>query len=120
MATVMFIDKPTPEATLRLTYNDKTIELSKKRPGVVMGRSQNCDLTINEKLASRQHVRIELRRDKFFIVDQSTNGTHVMIDNEASAFLRREEMPLNGNGKLSLGRGFDESPTETVTFNHIS
>ena len=43
--------------------------------------------TINEKLASRQHVRIELRRDKFFIVDQSTNGTHVLVDGSEEEFL---------------------------------
>lgn len=120
MATGMVIDKPTPEATLRLTYNDKIVELNKKRPGVVMGRSQNCDLTINEKLASRQHVRIELRRDKFFIVDQSTNGTHVLIDNNPEEFLRREEIPLTGNGRISLGRGFSEDPDEVVMFTLIS
>ena len=120
MATGIVVDKPTPEATLRLTYNDKIIELSKKRPGVVMGRSQNCDLTINEKLASRQHVRIELRRDKFFIVDQSTNGTHVMVDNAPEEFLRREEIPLTGSGRISLGRGFSEDPDEVVMFTLIS
>jgi hypothetical protein len=120
MATGIVVGKPTPEATLRLTYNDKIIELSKKRPGVVMGRSQNCDLTINEKLASRQHVRIELRRDKFFIVDQSTNGTHVLVDNAPEEFLRREEIPLTGSGRISLGRGFSEDPDEVVMFTLIS
>jgi class 3 adenylate cyclase len=116
MATGMIIDKPTPEAKLNITYNGQTIELSKARPGLVMGRSQNCDLTINEKLASRQHVRIELRRDKFFIVDQSTNGTHVLIEGAAEEFLRREEIPLNGNGQISLGKGFSEGPDEVVEF----
>jgi adenylate cyclase len=116
MATGMVLDKPTPEAKLTITYNDKTVALSKKRPGLVMGRSQNCDLTINEKLASRQHVRIELRRDKFFIVDQSTNGTHVLVDGSPEEFLRREEIPLTGNGRISLGRGFSEDPEEVVEF----
>ncbi len=120
MATGMIIDKPTPEATLHLTYNGQTIELNKSRPGLVMGRSQNCDLTINEKLASRQHVRIELRRDKFFIVDQSTNGTHVLIEGAPEEFLRREEIPLNGNGQISLGRGFSEDPDEIVEFTLIT
>ena len=116
MATGMVINKPTPEAKLTLTYNGQTIELSKLRPGLVMGRSQNCDLTINEKLASRQHVRIELRRDKFFIVDQSTNGTHVIIGDNPEEFLRREEIPLSGSGRISLGRGFSENPNEVVEF----
>ena len=116
MATGMVINKPTPEAKLTLTYNGQTIELSKLRPGLVMGRSQNCDLTINEKLASRQHVRIELRRDKFFIVDQSTNGTHVISGDNPEEFLRREEIPLTGSGRISLGKGFSEDPDEVVEF----
>jgi len=116
MATGMIIDRPTPEAKLCLTYNGETFELSKARPGLMMGRSQNCDLTINEKLASRQHVRIELRRDKFFIVDQSTNGTHVIIEGASEEFLRREEIHLNGSGRISLGRGFSEDPDEIVEF----
>jgi len=119
MATGLLQEAPKPEARLKLKYGGKEIEMNKQRSIVMMGRSNACDLPINEKLASRQHVRIELRRDKFFIVDQSTNGTHVSIDNEESAFLRREEMPLTGNGRISLGKGFDENPSEVVTFTHV-
>lgn len=116
MATGLMNDASKAEARLQVSYRNQEIELSKERSSVVMGRSQQCDFAINEKLASRQHVRIELRRDKFFIIDQSTNGTHVLIDNEEAAFLRREEMPIYGNGKISLGRAFDQDPTEVVKF----
>ena len=118
MATGLMTDEQKPEVKLKVCYNDQEIIMNKQRSSVMMGRSQSCDLPINEKLASRQHVRIELRRDKFFIVDQSTNGTHVQIENETPAFLRREEMPLTGRGQISLGRAFDESPSEVVTFAH--
>ena len=99
-----------------MSYQGQNIELNKSRSGLVMGRSNTCDLTVNEKLASRQHVRIELRRDKFFIVDQSTNGTHVLLDGEKEAFLRREEMHLTESGQISLGRSFNENPQEVVSF----
>ncbi len=118
MATGLLSDEQKPQVKLKVRYSDKEIELSRERSSLMMGRSQNCDLPINEKLASRQHVRIELRRDKFFIVDQSTNGTHVLIDDAEEAFLRREEMPLHGKGKISLGKGFSENPTEVVSFSH--
>ncbi len=112
-------EEEAPAVKLKVCYHDKEIILDKERSSLVMGRSQNCDLSIREKLASRQHVRIELRRDKYFIIDQSTNGTHVLSkDNEAS-FLRREEMPLQASGKISLGRAFSEGPEEFVTFAHM-
>ncbi len=112
--------KKSAEVKLSLTYNGQTLELNKARPGLMMGRSQNCDLMINEKLASRQHVRIELRRDKFFIIDQSTNGTHVLVDGASEVFLRREELSLNGNGRISLGGDFSKNPSEVVEFALIS
>ena len=117
MATGMMEDAPKiPQVSLQVKYGENTITLDQSRSALVMGRSQACDLPINEKLASRQHVRIELRRNKFFIIDQSTNGTHIKMDNTDDAFLRREEMPISANGEISLGKSFAEGPTEVVSF----
>lgn len=120
MATGVIINKPTAATILRVTYNKQLIEVNQNKPSLVMGRSQNCDLMIDEKLASRQHVRIELRRDKFFIVDQSTNGTHIMLGNNPEEFLRREESPINSNGRISLGKKFSENPEQVVNFTLVT
>jgi predicted component of type VI protein secretion system len=79
------VEESKPEVRLKVNYDSNEIIVDKEKSSLVMGRSQSCDLPINEKLASRQHVKIELRRDKFFIIDQSTNGTHVLIENSAEA-----------------------------------
>ena len=116
MATGIIIGKPKAAAVLRVTYNGKSIEVNKSKPSLVIGRGKNCDLMIDEKLASRQHVRIELRRDKFFIVDQSTNGTHIMLGDNPEEFLRREESLINSGGRISLGRKFSANPEQVVDF----
>ena len=102
--------------SLEVSYNKTSVVVNQDKSGLMMGRSKACDLPINEQLASRQHVKIELRRDKFFVIDQSTNGTHIKIDGGDESFLRREEMPINANGKISLGKAFKDSPSEIVTF----
>ena len=104
------------EVSLEVSYNKISVVVNQDKSGLMMGRSKACDLPINEQLASRQHVKIELRRDKFFVIDQSTNGTHIKIDGGDESFLRREEMPINANGKISLGKSFKDSPSEIVTF----
>ena len=104
------------EVSLEVSYNKISVVVNQDKSGLMMGRSKACDLPINEQLASRQHVKIELRRDKFFVIDQSTNGTHIKIDGGDESFLRREEMPINANGKISLGKAFKDSPSEIVTF----
>ena len=109
------IPEPLQRARLSLTYHNLSVVLDDERPQVVLGRSQSADIPVAEALASRQHVRLEFRRGKFFIIDQSTNGTYV-LNGDAEAFLRREEMPLAGSGKISLGRSFAENPQEVVHF----
>jgi len=115
MSTGVITPQLTEPVRMRLTYGSDSVMLDGEVTQVVMGRSKSADLTVNETLASRQHVRIEHRRGKFFIIDQSTNGTYVHHENDES-FLRREEMPLSGDGMISLGRSFSEDPQEVVHF----
>lgn len=109
------IPQPVHRARLELRYHDVRTAVDAEQTQIVMGRSKTADIAVAEALASRQHVRVEHRRGKFFIIDQSTNGTYVLSDGN-EAFLRREEMPLGGSGKISLGRSFAENPQEVVLF----
>ncbi|MBT8446892.1 MAG: adenylate/guanylate cyclase domain-containing protein [Gammaproteobacteria bacterium] len=109
------IQQPEAPARLMLKFGSTELSVNSERSQVVLGRSKTADITVPETLASRQHVRIEHRRGKFFIIDQSTNGTYVNRENGES-FLRREEMPLTGSGYISLGRSFSEDPQEVVYF----
>ena len=118
MSTGVISQPSTLPARMRLTYHDDSVLMDSDVAQVVIGRSQSADLTVDETLASRQHVRIERRRGKFFIIDQSTNGTYVHRDSDES-FLRREEMPLSGDGMISLGRSFSENPQEVVHFKSV-
>ena len=105
-----------PNTTMHLTYRDTEVLLDKEHPSLVIGRGKQCDMPVDESLASRNHVKLELRRGKVFIIDQSTNGTHVRHKSGEDTFLRREEMLLTGDGQISLGKAFDEKPTEVVNF----
>ncbi len=83
---------------------------------IVLGRDAQCEVVIADRNASRQHARIECRRDKFFLVDQSTNGTFVVMANEAEVLLRREEIMLRGTGRIGFGHSVDLPDAEFVRF----
>ena len=70
---------------------------------------------IADRRASRTHARIERRRDKFVLIDQSTNGTYVTFDGEAEFALKREEVILRGKGRICFGHAFDAG-AEIVEF----
>jgi class 3 adenylate cyclase len=107
------------EAHIRLSYGSREIELGETRSSVTLGRDQQNDVVIADKMASRMHARIERRRDKFVLIDQSSNGTYVRIDGEAEIQVRREEMILRGRGRVSFGHSHNNEGDEVLTFSCI-
>ena len=92
-------------------YTDTTMSTA-----ISIGRDDSCDITIDAKFASRSHVNLEFRRGKFVLVDHSTNGTYVKLNKQNGIFIRREELPLIGQGYISLGEDFKSENTNNIYF----
>jgi class 3 adenylate cyclase len=101
---------------LSLRFGDKEQSFDRNSGTIVIGRGKNCDFSVSSKLASRQHARIDYRRGKFVLIDQSTNGTYVRTQDGKEVYLRREELPLWGSGVFSLGQSLDKDEQELVYF----
>lgn len=67
------------------------------------GRDPSSSVPVDGRKTSRQHARIERRRDRFVLFDHSTNGTWVAIEGEPDVLVRRESFLLRGRGVFSLG-----------------
>jgi adenylate cyclase len=103
-------------AHLRLTHGDRTIDLDQNSPTLTVGRDHGCDIVIADRKASRLHARIERHRDKFVLIDLSSNGTFCKVDGEPELLLRREELVLRGRGRISFGHPHADDPTEYLEF----
>lgn len=102
--------------TLSLKYGATDLVLDKPNASIILGRDASCQIAIADRMASRQHARIERRRDKYFLIDQSTNGTYVVFAGEPEIALRREEVMLRGQGRIAFGRSVSETTEGTVEF----
>ena len=49
---------PGDTGSLLLTLDEERVRIDQWRPGVVIGRSQDCDLVVNDRFASRRHLVI--------------------------------------------------------------
>ena len=103
-------------AKLRIQYAGQTYFLEDINTAIVLGRELGSDIVVIDRMASRQHARIECRRDKFFLIDQSTNGTFVSVAGEPEIILRREEVMLRGSGCIAFGHSVDRAGDEVVEF----
>lgn len=115
MATASIMKPAAPES-LRLVHGPQELVLEGQGARAVIGRDASCQIVLADKKASRVHARIERRRDKYFLVDQSTNGTFVTFAGETEIALRREELMLRGEGRIVFGHTLAESAEETVDF----
>jgi adenylate cyclase len=103
-------------AHLTLKHGDRQIELSEAMPTLSIGRDLQNDVVIADRKASRMHARIERRRDKFVLIDHSSNGTYVTVEGEAEMALRREEVVLRNRGQVSFGHAYQDDTTEFLGF----
>ena len=101
---------------LRLRFRGQEIVLDDRRTHVTIGRAEDNDIAIKGNLISRLHARIEANRARFMIVDQSTNGTFVQSLSGEEQFIRRDSVPLAGEGLIGLGRSPERDSSQTIRF----
>ena len=101
---------------VELRHGTRTILLSASTTVFTVGRDPQSDVVIAGHRASRLHATIERRRDKFALIDQSSNGTYVTFDGESEILLHREEVLLRGSGRISFGHPYEEDGSETLLF----
>ncbi len=102
--------------SLKLTYDSDRYNLNIDTTSFLLGRDKDCEMVVIGDLISRYHSKIEHRRGKFVITDQSTNGTFVTTQEGQEVFLRREELTLFGAGFISLGKKVDRSDENLIQF----
>lgn len=103
-------------SNLTLKYNGSESEIPTGTASFVLGRGKDCEMVVKGDLISRHHSKIEHRRGKFIITDQSTNGTFVRTTEGQDIFLRREEFTLFGSGYISLGKKVDLNDPNVIHF----
>ena len=108
LPTIEWENRTRKASKLLLNFRDTTVEVSDQRKNINIGRADDNDLVVKGNLISRIHAKIEMRRGKFVLVDQSTNGTFLQNVQGQETFVRRDTAELGDEGTIGLGRS--ESP----------
>jgi len=82
----------------------REVTVGEGRKSATLGRAEDNDVVVKGNLISRVHARVEVSRDKFTLVDESTNGTFVQTNAGEEIFVRRDSTQLVGEGVIGLGR----------------
>lgn len=102
---------------LLLRYQQQLLTLDEQHRSVLLGRDESaCGMVIQNKLASRQHGRIEYSYGKFLFTDHSANGTYVRFSDQQVVQVHHQQIVLHGAGSISLGQSFAEAPTDIIEY----
>ncbi len=80
--------------------NGEKIDVHVPRETITIGRSNKCDLVIPQESISRQHCKVEIKGEEFFITDLgSINGVYI----EGNKILPNEATPFQTYLNISFG-----------------
>ena len=109
---------PKPDR-LCVRYHGKAFLLDDKTPVLTLGRDPNNKLVIDDRKASRLHARIEKRKDAYYLVDTSTNGSFVSLTGRPEVMLRHNELLLEGVGRICFGSSCNDASADNADFEHL-
>lgn len=108
------ITLPGSAPRIRIVYQGKELVFMET---VYFGReAAGNHVVVTDPMASRRHAKIELRAGKFVLVDQSSNGTFVVVAGANEIQLKREEVILYAGGRFAFGHSTGDAGAEVVEF----
>jgi hypothetical protein len=88
---------------LRLSTGGAEHVVDGARPLLRFGRAEDNDVCRGDEFASRHHGSIAYRNGKFFLQDESRNGTVILLGGARSLYAHQERILLEGEGEIRLG-----------------
>ena len=108
--------RPARAMRLRLRCDDRELLVDERHSSITIGRAEDNDVVVKGNLISRLHARIEINRNKFVLIDQSTNGTFVQAADGEESFVRRDSLQIKGEGLIGLGKLPERGSPQTIRF----
>lgn len=104
---------------LCLRYGGEVYVIDDKVPRLSLGRDRECDVTIRDRRASRQHASIEWRGENFLLTDRSTNGTYLTLSGKPELHLKRDECMIYGKGTISFAGSLANDDPDFAEFEQL-
>ncbi len=106
-----------PETSIELFLKgEKHVVTGDNKESCQVGRDPSCDIIVQGKFVSRAHAKIVFKKGKFFLEDNSFNGTYIKFDNGQKIHVSKDEQTLVANGVMSMGKPVDDKSKSVISF----
>lgn len=99
---------------LILKYGKVVVVVNEKNARVEIGRQKSNDIQVVNNRVSRTHALVELRNGKYYLTDQSSNGTFLLMEGQKGMTVKKKEVLLTAKGVIGPGYKVDFKSTDAI------
>ncbi len=101
---------------LILRHGEREVLVDADHRRCTIGRGRDSDLATGSRFTSKRHAEVVYRRGRFYVIDNSINGTFIAPDGGAVQHLHHEEAALLGRGVIMFGSPASKDPDASVMY----
>ena len=81
---------------------------------VEIGRQKSNDIQVVNNRVSRTHALVEFKDGKYYLTDQSSNGTYILLEGRKGVTVRKKEIMLTAKGVIGPGYKVDFKSPDAI------
>lgn len=106
--------KKAPRSSLILKYGKVVVLVNETRNRVEIGRQKSNDIQVVNDRVSRTHALVECKNGEYYLTDQSSNGTYLLMEGCKSKTVKKEKVMLTAKGVIGPGYKVDFKSPEAI------
>jgi pSer/pThr/pTyr-binding forkhead associated (FHA) protein len=106
--------KTAPRSCLILKYGKVVVLVNETNTRVEIGRQKSNDIQVVNNRVSRTHALIEYKNGQYYLTDQSSNGTYLLMEGHKGISVKKKEIMLTAKGVIGPGYKVDFKSADAI------
>lgn len=106
--------KQVVRSCLVLKYGKVVVLVNENNARVEIGRQKSNDIQVVNNRVSRTHAIVEYKNGKYYLTDQSSNGTYLLMEGRKGITVKKEAVLLIAKGVIGPGYKVDLKSTDAI------
>jgi pSer/pThr/pTyr-binding forkhead associated (FHA) protein len=106
--------KKAPPSCLILKYGKVVVIVNGNNTRVEIGRQKSNDIQVVNNRVSRTHALVEFKDGQYYLTDQSSNGTYLLMEGRKGVTVKKKEIMLTAKGVIGPGYKVDLKSPDAI------
>ena len=100
--------------SLILKYGKVVVIVNETRSRVEIGRQKSNDIQVANNRVSRTHAIVEYQKGNYYLTDQSSNGTYLLMEDTEAVTVKKKQVQLTAKGVIGPGYKVDFKSADAI------